>query len=185
MIAKKRPTQDLLENKWPNDRYTCDSGEGVGTRWIDERIDENHFLNEVGMLGGERQRHCPPKAVTAQGQSDETEGRREVNERLREGVKVVRVATRRGFLTLSEAGQIRRNDMEAAGQLSQDVVPSEPARKAIVHEHERGSAARLDESDARTPRSDVARDGLQGVTTLRHVSACLGNIGSVHDPRQG
>jgi hypothetical protein len=156
MVPEERSPQDLLEHEWADHGDPRESGEGVGSGRVDQRIDQDHLFDEVGVLGGERKSDRSAQSASAQGEADQPESCGQVDQGFGERVEVVSIAARSRLFALSKTGQIGRYDVKTARQPLQDVVPLQSACQAIVHEHEGRAPARLHEPDASAAGRHVA-----------------------------
>ena len=150
---------------------------GVRPRRIDERVDEDELVDEVGMRGRQRERDGAPHARARTARRARGRGGDEIDQRLGEAVEVVAVPARGRLLALAEARQIGRDDPKRAGEAGEHVVPGDAAREVVVDEHERRPAPGLDEPDASAARGDVARGGLRGPTLRGMARTARLNIG--------
>src|SRR5579872_5917936 len=175
--AEEGAPVELLEEQRSQQRDGCDSRQRVGPWWVDERVDEHELVDDVRVRGRHREGNGAPHRVTAEGHAPQADGGDEVDNGLTECVEIVPVAARGRLLALAEPRQIRGHDAESLRKTGQDVLPRDPAGQVIVKEHERRSAAGLDEPNARAPRGDIANRELSGSATLVVHDACLRNIG--------
>ncbi len=148
--AEHRASEQLFEQDAADEGQQHEACQRRGGSWIDFGGDEHEVVDELLVFGGEGQRDGGAEAMAHDVAAPDLQGGDDIGDHFGEGLDAVVEAAGWGLFTLTESGQIERDDVERIRERRPDLVEGVVIAEEAVDEDEGGTASGLDDTSTDT-----------------------------------